>query len=592
MSQCSKFRSVRKGEQGSILILGAFLLVALLAVVGLAVDAGNLYWARLELQKAVDTAALAGIGATIHQSDKVRGLEGDAVREFVTERALEVAMHNLKLSRIKVDRERDLNADYQLSLSRVNNAPVYQLRVTASAEIPFLLMHLVPFEVLGTGRAGRSATVNALAAEAVAERAQANISLLLDTSRSMACPSKGDCVCLSPERTVDCIDEAAARQVPTKIALLKDSVRAFLEEFDSGLDRVSMIPFNLVASVDNNYRRGDAAVRFEPADGENVAAQHGFEHSKFEKALQNMRASSATNVGDAFIRGFKEAERVNLIQGSNSDQNNLVSYVYFSDGAPTAGRFFFSDLENLEPNPVSSTPPGRFDYVNYSVDWLDTETPSREDSQELNVHEQKLWRWTAPGPLLKAQHLSLGQESIVPPQQAQVSCEIEAQNGSSAGPLCLSSLAAHRPYSSGEIYGMEYQMEDGVFSPRWREQYYNSAIEYSDFLRKQGGRVFVVALGEPAEIRNDPYQDVSDTASVKSVFLARVSNDYSAAVRRPRLLEQEAYPEFSYSGYRSYEELRAASPQSEGEYLATDDASALKKMFKTVATRILLRLVK
>jgi len=48
-----------RGERGSILVITALSLVALVGFVGLALDLGHLYVVKTELQNAADAAALA-----------------------------------------------------------------------------------------------------------------------------------------------------------------------------------------------------------------------------------------------------------------------------------------------------------------------------------------------------------------------------------------------------------------------------------------------------------------------------------------------------------------------------------------------------
>jgi Flp pilus assembly protein TadG len=54
-------KRVRSGERGQALPLFILVMIALLAMVGLAIDAGRLYVARAELVRALDSAALAGV---------------------------------------------------------------------------------------------------------------------------------------------------------------------------------------------------------------------------------------------------------------------------------------------------------------------------------------------------------------------------------------------------------------------------------------------------------------------------------------------------------------------------------------------------
>ena len=65
-SHGARHRRLRSGavvgnQRGSILVIMAALIVALLGVVGFAVDLGWAYWNRQEIQHGADAAALAGV---------------------------------------------------------------------------------------------------------------------------------------------------------------------------------------------------------------------------------------------------------------------------------------------------------------------------------------------------------------------------------------------------------------------------------------------------------------------------------------------------------------------------------------------------
>jgi len=58
---CTLASGARRGEKGSILILGALAAVILIGSAGLAVDVSRMYAAKAEISRAVDAAALAGV---------------------------------------------------------------------------------------------------------------------------------------------------------------------------------------------------------------------------------------------------------------------------------------------------------------------------------------------------------------------------------------------------------------------------------------------------------------------------------------------------------------------------------------------------
>lgn len=64
-------REHRRGQQGAILVLTAFLLPFIIAFTGMAVDLGNLYVQHQRLQNAADAAVLAGAKAYAENNEKV-----------------------------------------------------------------------------------------------------------------------------------------------------------------------------------------------------------------------------------------------------------------------------------------------------------------------------------------------------------------------------------------------------------------------------------------------------------------------------------------------------------------------------------------
>lgn len=64
-------RGHRRGQQGAILVLTAFLLPFIIAFTGMAVDFGNLYVQHQRLQNAADAAVLAGAKAYAENNEKV-----------------------------------------------------------------------------------------------------------------------------------------------------------------------------------------------------------------------------------------------------------------------------------------------------------------------------------------------------------------------------------------------------------------------------------------------------------------------------------------------------------------------------------------
>lgn len=574
-----------RNESGAVLILATFALVGLLAFVGLAVDSGNLYCARLKLQAAADSGALGGIAATVLQNERLRGQPFADVRAFVEARARQITNENLRQTGIAVDPANEITAE--LTTKPLPGAPpdapeVLTLEVSASAEVDFLLIHIVPFDIFGVGGTGRSLRLSAAAANAIAERRPGNVSLILDVSRSMACPADGECTCNTPERTRSCEEETAAAGVDSRLDLLKEAVSTFLDQFDTSIDRVSLTPFNIAASLDDNYVAGGQAVRFSLDSSVNSPqAEFGFDLADFESAMDNFSPTGATNICDGIMRAYSEASRVGLAGNPDVSRDQEVSYVVFSDGAPTAGRFLFANPNQLPPTGVHNGA-SVFDYISYSVHWSDTESGEEH-------------RWFGPSPLAASSDIEIGYNQPAPPPGSVPACSDEdgVPNPGSVsdvfGPACLQNMGAFVPIAGEMEYGSEYGSDRPYI--RWREQYYNCALQAADWLRRNKGTVFVIGLGDPSTETDDPYQGIEDTLSRKDIFLTRLANDYTTAYRLPEMLGISSFPEFDYSGYSTYTELQDTAYRREGIYLATADADALKQLFKKIALRIQLRLI-
>ncbi|MCB0324639.1 MAG: VWA domain-containing protein [Bdellovibrionales bacterium] len=586
LQSCSTRRRSDRAEDGAVLVMMAFLLAALLAVSGLAIDAGNLFRARLALQKAVDSGALGGIAATIHLNDVVQGMSAAEQRTFIEARARQIAHENLLSDGLTVDPDINILPDYFPAAAGDGGTQRFRLTVRATADIPYLLLHLVPFEILGASSVGRSGAVNAAAAQATAERESATVSLVLDVSRSMACPSRGDCSCLTPERTDSCEDVAERMGVPTKIELLKSAVTTFVEQFDSGIDRISMVPFNIVGTTDNNYATGGKAVRFLPEDGESDVARQGFQRDRFQSALANFQAVSSTNVCDAFMQSYEEGRRVGLLHPDDPARNEELAVVYFSDGAPTAGRFLFSAPREL---PAHGGDMGEYDYLHYSVQWVEADGSAGGSGYRS---------WVGPSPLVRSGSIPIDRVTLSPVTDGVPECSSTDGEAPSdrlrfdaVFDRCIATMAAHHPYETTATYGNNYGV-DTPFRDGWREQYYNCAIEMADFYRNQKATVFVIGLGQPSTVFTEPYQDIDETFLRKDVFLSRVANDYTAAYRVPRHFGGPVHPEFSYHNYRTYAELQADHRSAEGLFIPVEESEELEEAFRNAATRILLRLVR
>jgi hypothetical protein len=592
--QSSRLPTLCADEGGAVLVMAGFLLVALLLVTGVAVDAGRLYQAKVNLQKAVDAGALAGVAATMLQGGELVGRSREELRHFLEERSLETTVANTELSGLNV-RRADIVPQLIYPDPAEGRPSTLRMQVRARARVQFILLAAVPSELLGIQQFADFLTI---AASATADRGIANVVLVLDTSNSMACPggnSGDDCRCLTPRRTADCDTVAATLGVHRKLDDLTAAVRQFVKRFDPAFDRLSVIPFNIAADdTTNDVAHGitnQEAVRFRPYVGNADAAEFGFEPADIENALANLRPASNTNLADGLIRAYLEACRVSLVS------KEQVSYVVFSDGAPTASRFLFTAppfggaLPSLPVNdPVGA---GAHDYSLYTLTWTETAASGTTTA------------YAGPSTLIPSQMLRINESEPAPPAGVIPACSPQQQiSAPSLFPSlvvgCLRSFEAHAPLNAGIRFGGDYRPQGfgkQSFARDWRELFYNNAIELADHLRREGGRVFVIGLGTPAAIGSDPYQGLPTDGieeanlSRKDILLARLANDYEQAVVARQLGGKPPFPEFTYQNYRSYEALQNDADPHGGRLLTATNSSYLDSLFEEVATQILLRLV-
>ena len=598
-------------EEGVILVLAAIVLTSLLLLIGFVVDLGRLYHARLELQKAADAGALAGMQSASIQSDLLTGKTADQKKAHMESRAREVTRANMVMNGIsRFDPARDIVVQYidsedpKVALARMN--------VSAQAQIPFLLMNRLPPGMFGLTESNDTIMLGATASTV---RPVANIVLILDISKSMNCPASkdDDCVCLTPKRTQTC-EEIGATPGPgggpapgLKIELLKAAVKEFVGRFNEKFDRISIVPFNIAADSSTNDEANGVTdkkgVRFLPYEGQVSAPEYGFNKKDVERAIDNLKPASNTNLSDGLLKAYVEAKRVGLV-GSGQE----ISYVVFSDGAPTAARFLFTG-ETTTGLPKTNNPDGLgdYDYTFYTIYWS---LPSPEDPSESITYP-------GPSPLVLSQFVPMDYDLPEPPKDssghtavppcASATLEKNPLNYKNVMSGCLKNFQAHLPEDPQSKFGKNF--EPVSYSPAegtagqiklrvWEEVLYAVTLQYADFLRLRGGVFYVAGLGKELKITGDPYQienaidaTVPQSASNllrKDVMLSRLAN----APDKANIGKPDAHPQFNFDGYHTYEELQDNPATKTGEYEFGYAATDLSDIFDKLASDLLLRLVR
>ncbi len=574
------------GERGLVLVFFIFVLVILLALAGLAIDAGNLYYSQLQLQKAVDGAALAGIGHSILERNQAS--TALITKTLIETRARLVLLENIKLS--------------QLSLSSTAANPHIEfdeesatLKVRAAAAVDYLLMDAVPFFILGLRQTAASGSVAAFAS---VRRATANVALILDVSDSMECPGSGSCDCKTPMRSGSCAEEAAANGANQRIYDLQQAVTAFVGEFDQNRDRISLIPFNVVAAVREPLR-----------DKKAPHNNRGFVAANFNNALLGLAAASNTNHCDGFFRAYQDALRAHIVNNQDPNDDEEMTYLFFTDGAPTAARLLLTSPTAL---PVNTSDLGVYDYLHLTV------SLSGKDSSNV------IRRLDIPSPLIPmSDKITLGTKSsaLVPNANAPLCSAYDGASGNpfvpSNKPLpdnaegyssvldnCLADFGFHMPHRLRPKYGSNYGPGKSKSFGDFAEQYYNCAVQASDFVREHRGTVYVVGLGPAAASANlsnppDPYQDTGDALSRKDNLLIRLARDADM-----RAGQEGQFPDYNFgeidplnpadsatnSKWHDFGASRIAPRY--GRYAHATDSAQLTEFFLYIAARIKLQLVK
>jgi Flp pilus assembly protein TadG len=192
----------RKGERGATLILVTLVATfVLVPIVGLAIDGALLFWMNARLSAAVDAAALAG-GRSLNVGSNQSAQEANA-----TQVALQYFSANFPTG---VMRSSIVGGTPSVVFT-YPSTHIRTVQVTASAIVPLFFMPILHFN---TGTIGAVGT---------ASRRDANIILVLDRSSSM---------------------------YGSHCTALIASAQSFVSHFANGRDRLALITFSSLASLD------------------------------------------------------------------------------------------------------------------------------------------------------------------------------------------------------------------------------------------------------------------------------------------------------------------------------------------------------
>ena len=574
-------------ERGAMLIVCLFGIVALLAVAGLAIDAGNLYRSRIWLQKSADAAALAGIGYTIERG--TTGLSADAsaegfgtgdvdrIKKLVEIRSDEILRENLRLV--------GLTASPCTNSSGENYCSNYDvatrtLGVNVTANVNLLVMDLVPFSMIGLNSVAKLVQITA---EAQSERPSANVELVLDVSASMGCPadSATDCGCRTPGN--------GPCQAPLKIDRLIDGVVQFAEFFDVDKDKLGVVPFNMRGMSVPDGLAGTVGTIIDRHAVQCVLSGQSLDDCGLDPSVE---PRGPTNVCDGLIAAYEEVRLKGVVDKED------IAYLVFSDGGPTAGRFLFANAPGLPINDPESFGNSAKDYTHYMVQQTPSDGSQGFYSPSLIAKTDRLW----------FQYLSPYPPAGASPGDVVPICHNYSVNGSKSergGPQnsedfckpfdgCINDLSFRLPHDT-TIYDAGFKCNGSDVRSRedsWRQLYYHCALAMADYMRTKRGTFFVVGLGPDKPITADPYQALDDDMSRKDVFLTRIANDYMHSVSQRTEDGDQPMPEFTFDQFKKYDDWNSQSLNRQGEYEASPEAGDMNRIFKRMAKRIQLRLIR
>lgn len=528
-------------ECGAILLCFVVAVVSLFAVGGLAIDSGNLYTARLAAQSAADAAAVSAAAVL------ARNL-GQAAAE---DTALEIAQVNL------------LEKGIDPSSIALPIVDARAASVTVTTQINQRLFLLGGTEGIGGGR-------RVVRAQAISSILPAVVSLILDTSDSMACPADP----ADPSDPCACHPNCDVTAGNSKIEFLQKALLGtspanpgFLSFFTEGRDSINLLAVGhgaelLVPVINGRYSRTD-----------------------MEAAINGLIAAGTTNTCDAIYRSYQDLEAKGL-EGN-------AAYVYWGDGAPSAGRWVFANPTNnarrYSYNNVLGKPWSGYDYVDWGI--ADNIT-NRQGNLELRRYPNQLYLT----PRASARIKKLREFTQVDPPAADLTLAFptyaDINRPYRAFYQMATNMEVYLPDGTRHKLGLpgRYRNNGRYRWTNWRKDehmmlYADCALAAAEATKEAGGVWYAIGYGggaargfaDPLRL---PYQNPDNSLARKDFFNTRIANSPCGIVER--------HPPFP--GIRDLPEV-AQSGTKMGVYFATDDPESLQDLFEQMAVKIKIRLI-
>lgn len=518
---------ISRDECGAIIPFFALIIIPLLALIGLAVDSGFLFWRQLALQKSCDAAALTASSAMLEPIP-----DEDQAKQIAQERFF----NNLALEGVSPA------AVQGGAPNIIIDTAERTIRVTANIQSDLFIIKAVPG--IGSNRLVAGASQVTIP--------QVIASLILDTSGSMTCPIGNDNPASPTYQSCSCLPNCPSGSGPSlaKQKLLTDAVvNGFLPYYRDG-DMLSVVTYRRTANIIINATTNIDLIKTMLTDN-NSAVLSSFDLS---------------NVSEAF---YKARDSVSAALAANPDQK--VAWVYFSDGAPTAMTVALSDpVDAVAPeleNDIGIGPGtgSQYHYTICRADWKYLGGPVGA----LYLGGYAGYSQAGVSGLSKAPVPDdyFGALPYGPPNCSTVSWPgwPPAENAQTELGNCFQSL--------------QFQLPDGSIWPKggraaadvstFLQQFYHLPIALSDMMRKGRGVWYTVSMGQADGSGDTVYNDAWNYNTRKDNFLKRIALDPQKGV--------------DFLGMTTFAQLYADPAQSRGVYFAANPGDDLKNIFRAVA---------
>ena len=366
-------------EKGFVLILLPFVLITMLAGLGLMIDSTNLYAAKVQAGAAAEQGILSAIGSYISETDPVvrATFSNDtSEKEYLVKRFATTASNNLTMNSIKSSDQLANNEGkfvtnfIKADLSKYDSGPdsgVFfnkiglsnNMRVTGHVRLTVPVFFKSIYDLIGRNQ---GSAANIVDGYATAELKGSAFIFAIDISSSQACPSYGPCLCKTnlKDTVGSCRDEANARKNDTSVPVnergegnirvedIKSATIKVLEGLDRRRDRFAILIYNNSAQILHPFI--DPSNSDTPGIPTSAQINKIFDDAK--KSLERLAAEDKvasvvdpitpngnTNISDALITARSEFDRAAFLSTADTNEyRGRLNVILLSDGAPTAMR--------------------------------------------------------------------------------------------------------------------------------------------------------------------------------------------------------------------------------------------------------------